>query len=305
MRGNAIYNHNRVARAEIDRTAFKVFADRLMALASDLVGENLDEKVSAALPLKTNELGVEPFGTDVDTVRMSVGVLAYLYRWWFRVETFNIEQLPPDGPVLVVANHSGQVPIDGIMIAMAMVLDAETPRFPRAMVERFIQRLPFLSMWFPRVGQVMGAPENAQRLLSSGEALIVFPEGVRGISKTFEHRYKLTPFGQGFVRLALETEAPILPVAVIGAEEQYPSVGKLEGLAKLLGLPAVPILPQLFFGMLAPLPTKYRLYFGEPMVFTGDPDDDDAAIEEMVWRVRATIQSMVNRGLKERKSIFW
>lgn len=305
MRGNAIYNYTRAARTEMDRTAFKVLADRLIALASDLLGENLDEKVSAALPLKTNELGVEPFGTDVDTVRMSVGILAYLYRWWFRVETYNTECLPGEGPVLVVANHSGQVPIDGIMIAMAMVLDAEKPRFPRAMVERFIQRAPFLSMWFPRVGQVMGTPENAERLLRSGEALIVFPEGVRGISKTFDQRYRLAPFGQGFMRLALETEAPILPVAVIGAEEQYPSVGKLEGLARILGLPALPILPQLFLGLWVPLPTKYRLYFGEPMVFSGDPDDDDAAIEEKVWRVRATIQSMVNRGLKERRAIFW
>lgn len=304
MRDSAIFNH-RVAHTEMDHTAFKLLADRAMAVASDLVGENLDEKVSAALPLNTNEVGVEPFGTDIDMVRLSVGVLVYLYRWWFRVEAHHVENLPSTGPVLIAANHSGQLPLDGIMIAMAMVLDNETPRFPRAMVERFIQRLPFLSVWFPRVGQVMGSPENAERLLRSGEALVVFPEGVRGVSKTFDQRYKLAPFGQGFMRLALATQAPIVPVAVIGAEEQYPSVSNLKGLAKILGMPAVPLMPQLLFGMLAPLPTKYRLYFGEPMYFTGDPDDDDAAIEEKVWRVRATIQSMVNRGLRERKAIFW
>lgn len=304
MRVRAIYNPQGSSPA-MDRTRFKALADRLMAVASDAVGENLDEKVSAALPLNTNEVGVEPFGADVDTVRMSAGLLAYLYRWWFRVEVHGIEHLPPKGAVLIVGNHSGQVPLDGVMIAMAMVLDAKHPRFPRAMVERFIQRLPFLSVWFPRMGQVMGAPENAHRLLSSGEALIVFPEGARGISKTFEQRYKLAPFGQGFMRLALETDTPIVPVAVIGAEEQYPSLANLRGLAKAIGMPALPVIPQLAFGMLAPLPTKYRLYFGEPMRFTGDHDDDDAVIDEKVWRVRATIQSMVNRGLKERKSIFW
>ena len=294
-----------VPPAEMDRSAFKAFADRLIATSSDLVGENLDAKVSAALPLNTNEVGIEPFGADVDTVRISVAILAYLYRWWFRVEVSGIENLPESGSVLVVGNHSGQVPLDGVMIAMAMVLDAPKPRFARAMVERFIQTLPFFSVWFPRVGQVLGTPENAQRLLESGEALVVFPEGVKGIAKSFDRRYKLAPFGQGFLRLALQTRTPILPVAVIGAEEQYPTVANLEGLGKLLGLPALPIIPQLFLGMLAPLPTKYRLHFGELMHFSGDPDDDDAVIDEKVWRVRATIQSMVNRGLKERKAIFW
>lgn len=304
MIGNANFS-NRVPLTDMDRTAFKAFADRLIAMSSEMVGENLDAKVSGTLPLNTNEIGYDPFGADVDTLRVSAAILAYLYRWWFRVEATGLENLPATGSVLIVSNHSGQIPLDGVMIAMAMVLDAETPRFPRAMVERFIQTLPFLSVWFPRAGQVMGSPENAQRLLENGEALIVFPEGVKGISKPFDRRYKLAPFGQGFVRLALETNTPILPVSVIGAEEQYPTVSNLSGLAKLLGLPALPIIPQLFMGMLAPLPTKYRIHFGEPMYFAGDPDDDDAAIDEKVWRVRATIQSMVNRGLKERKAIFW
>lgn len=304
MLGNANFS-NRVPPAEMDRTAFKALADRMIAVSSDLIGENLDEKVSAALPLNTNEVGVEPFGADVDAVRVAAAVMAYLYRWYFRVEATGVENIPADGSVLIVGNHSGQIPLDGIMIALAMVLDSPNPRMPRAMVERFIQTLPFLSVWFPRIGQVMGAPENALRLLQTGESLIVFPEGARGISKPFERRYKLAPFGQGFVRLALETNTPIVPVSVIGAEEQYPSVANLDGLAKLLGMPALPVIPQLLAGMLAPLPTKYRICFGEPLHFTGDPDDDDASIDEKVWRVRATIQSMVNRGLKERKAIFW
>ena len=134
---------------------------------------------------------------------------------------------------------------------------------------------------------------------------MVFPEGARGISKTFDKRYQMTPFGLGFMRLALETGTPIVPVAVVGAEEQYVSVGDFKPLAKLLGMPAFPIIPQLFVGMLAPLPTKYRLYFGEPLHFEGDPDDDDAVIEEKVWTVRTAIESMLQRGLEQREGVFF
>ena len=143
--------------------------------------------------------------------------------------------------------------------------------------------------------------QNPQRL---SETLIVVTEGSRGISKTFDQRYQLTDFGLGFVRLALETNTPIVPVAVIGGEEQYPSIADFKPLARLLRMPAFPVMPQIFFGMIAPLPTKYRLYFGEPLQFSGDADDDDAVIEEKVWLVKSTIQSMVNRGLRERKGVF-
>jgi len=293
-----------VAPSEMDRGAFAAFADRAMAVTQDLIGENIDEKICEAIPIKQNELGIEPFGLDLDTVRVSVAVAAYFYRWWFRVECEGVNSVP-DGRILIVSNHAGQVPIDGVMVAMALALDKDKPRFARAMVERFIQEMPFLSVWFPRVGQVLGSPENAKRLLESEEALVVFPEGVKGISKTFDDRYNLAPFGPGFMRLALETNTPIVPVAVIGNEEQYPSVSNLKGLASILGLPALPVIPQLFMGMLLPLPTKYRIQFGEPLYFTGDPDDEDAIIDEKVWRTQATVQSMVNRGLKERKAIFW
>jgi 3-isopropylmalate dehydrogenase len=116
---------------------------------------------------------------------------------------------------------------------------------------------------------VLGTPENARHLLEKEDALIIFPEGVKGISKTISERYKLAPFGPGFMRLALQTRSPIVPVAVIGAEEQYPSVADFKSFARLVGLPSLPIIPQLFMGFFAPLPTKYRLYFGEPRSLTG------------------------------------
>jgi 1-acyl-sn-glycerol-3-phosphate acyltransferase len=284
---------------------FKAFVDAVMSLSSRITGEDLDEQLSRTLPIRTlNEIGVDPFGIDIDTTRLSIVTLVYLHRYWFRTEVHGIENIP-NGRVLIVGNHSGQIPLDGVVIALAMALDGKPPRFPRAMLERFISTLPFFSVWFPRVGQVLGTPENARHLLEKEDALIIFPEGVKGISKTFSERYKLAPFGSGFMRLALETQAPIVPVAVIGAEEQYPSLFDLKRVARLFGLPALPIIPQLLLGFWLPLPTKYRLYFGEPLYFSGDPDDDDAAIEEKVWVVQATIQSMVNRGVKERKAIFW
>ncbi len=284
---------------------FKALTDKVSAFSSHVTHQDIDEAISRTLPIRTvNEVGIDPFGLDVDTLRLSVAVLVHLHRYWFRTEVHGIENIP-DGRVLIAGNHSGQVPLDGVVVAMSMVLDSERPRLPRAMVERFVSTLPFLSVWFPRVGQVLGTPENARYLLEKEEALVVFPEGVKGISKPFRDRYKLAPFGAGFMRLALESNAPIVPVAIIGAEEQYPSVADLKPLAKLLGLPSLPIIPQLFVGMLSPLPTKYRIYFGEPLHFTGDPDDEDSVIEEKVWVVQQTIQSMVNRGLKERTAIFW
>ncbi|HMI90429.1 MAG TPA: lysophospholipid acyltransferase family protein [Polyangiales bacterium] len=275
-----------------------------MALSSRLTGDDLEERVAQALTLSTNELGIDPFGADRDTVRLSVAFLVHLYRHWFRAEVHGIENMPA-GRVMLVSNHGGQIPLDGVVIACALLLDGKPPRFVRSMVERFISTLPFFSVWFPRVGQVLGAQDNARRLLEADEALLVFPEGAKGISKSFDQRYKLAPFGPGFMRLALETKSPIVPVAVIGAEEQYPSVGDFKKLAKAIGAPSIPIIPQLFMGMLMPLPTKYRVYFGEPLRFTGDPDDEDAVIDEKVWAVQTTVQSMVNRALRERRSIFW
>jgi 1-acyl-sn-glycerol-3-phosphate acyltransferase len=208
--------------------------------------------------------------------------------------------------MLLISNHSGQIPMDAALIGASLFMDVEPPRFMRAMVEKWTQTLPFVSLLFARVGQVVGVPENAKRLLEKDEALLVFPEGARGVSKSFDKRYQLVDFGLGFMRLALETGTPIVPVAVIGGEEQYISVGNFGSLAKFLRMPSMPILPQLLlpFGAL-PLPTRYRIYFGEPMHFEGDPDDDDAVIEEKVFVVKATIQSMINRGLKARKSVFF
>ena len=152
------------------------------------------------------------------------------------------------------------------------------------------------------MGQVVGTPENCRRLLAQEESILVFPEGAKGISKLYKDAYKLQEFGNGFMRLALETKTPIVPVAVVGAEEQAPALADLKGAARLLGMPALPVT---LTGLPLPLPTKYHIYFGEPMEFRGSADEEDSEVEKKVRQVMATIQAMLNEGLRDRKHYFW
>jgi 1-acyl-sn-glycerol-3-phosphate acyltransferase len=268
------------------------------------LGPDFEERAQL-LQSRYVEAGGDPFGLDMNAAKTALMVCGFLHRGYFRTEVRGVGNVPA-GRALLIANHSGQIPIDGAMIASAVFFDADPPRMIRAMVEKWSQTLPFVSTFFSRAGQVVGVPENAKRLLEMGELLLVFPEGTRGISKPFSRRYQLQEFGSGFLRLAIETDTPIVPIAVVGAEEQYINLGNVGWAAKALGMPALPVIPQaLIPGGQLPLPTKYRIHFGEPLRFRGDPDEDDAVIEEKVFVVRQTIQSMINRALKERRSIFF
>jgi 1-acyl-sn-glycerol-3-phosphate acyltransferase len=273
----------------------------------ELVDHRLGLEVARRTDLVTiqqNEYGFDPFGFHRDSIRYPLLVMRWLYRSYFRCETQGLEHVPQAGSCLFVANHSGQLPFDGLAIAAALFLDAPQPRVVRSMVEHFVPSVPFVSYLFSRWGQITGTPENCLRLLADGEAILVFPEGSRGVTKPFSRRYQLAEFGQGFMRLALETGAPIVPVAVIGAEEQAPAVN-IKPLARLFGTPAFPVVPYPPFVPVVPLPVKYRLYFGEPLHFHGDPDDDEDVLEEKVRAVKNRIQSMIHLGLQARKGIFW
>jgi 1-acyl-sn-glycerol-3-phosphate acyltransferase len=136
---------------------------------------------------------------------------------------------------------------------------------------------------------------------------MVFPEGVRGINKPFSQRYQLQRFGTGFMRLALQTRTPIVPVGIIGSEEQQPGLANLKRLGRLLGMPAFPLtlgFPWLGPLGILPLPVKYRIYFGEPLQFEDDPSDEESAIEEKVDRVKQAVSDLLGRGLRERAGIF-
>ncbi len=257
-----------------------------------------------ALVVHGNEFGFDPFGLSRQSLTSVMTFARLVYRYYFRAEAHGIENLPASGRVVLVSNHSGQLPFDALVIGSACFLEPPQPRLVRAMVEFFVPTIPFASYLFARWGQITGTPENCRRLLAAEEAVLVFPEGARGISKPFSKRYQLAEFGTGFMRLALEAGAPIVPVAVVGAEEQAPAMN-MKLLAKLFGVPAFPIVPYPPFVAAVPLPVKYRIYFGEPMRFSGDPDDDDDDLAERVKTVKNRIESMLHMGLRGRKHVFW
>ncbi len=275
--------------------------ERLQALTCELGGPGMRARIDKLTPPR-NEFGVDPYGFDLDYTTAALAPLLWLYRKYFRVEVHGIEHVPTEGRVLLAANHSGQLPFDAAMILVALFVELDPPRAARTLVERWVSTLPFVSTLYARCGQIVGTPENCRRLLAADEALIVFPEGVRGLNKPWSKRYQLQGFGQGFLRLALECDTPIVPVGVVGAEEQSPQLADLKGLARLLSMPALPLTPT---GLPFPLPARYHLHFGAPMRFEGSPDDEDAELERKVDQVKAAIDGLLKRGLAERKHVFW
>ncbi len=279
----------------------KLVREKLKAWTFELGGPGTQARLEQLTP-PSNEYGVDPYGYDIDFTCSAVAPLLWLYRKYFRVAVHGIDAVPSEGRVLLVANHSGQLPFDGAMIEMSLLVDKDPPRAVRALMDTWVPTLPFVSTFMSRCGQIVGTPENCRRLLAAGECLLVFPEGTRGLGKPFKDRYRLRDFGLGFMRLALENDAPVVPVGVVGAEEQAPSLLDVKPLAKLLGFPYFPLTPTL---LPLPLPTRYHIYFGAPMHFAGSPDDDDAVLEEKVAEVKRAVQRLLARGLAERKHVFW
>ena len=175
------------------------------------------------------------------------------------------------------------------------------------MGEYWIPQLPLVSVAAARGGAMVGTPENCIRMLRNGECVIAFPEGVRGMNKLYRDRYVLQRFGHGFMRLALETDTPIVPVGIVGSEEQQPGFANLERVARMLGMPALPVtlgFPWLGPLGLLPMPVKYHIRFGEPLHFEGEASDEDAVIEAKVETVKAAIDVLLDQGRRERKGVF-
>jgi 1-acyl-sn-glycerol-3-phosphate acyltransferase len=268
--------------------------------------QEIEQRLREA-PLRLNEYGFDPYGFHPDSASKYLLLAAILYRYYFRVETHDVANVPP-GRVLVVANHAGQFAYDGAMLLAALILEARPPRLARGMSEYFFWKLPWVSRTVARIGTMVGTPENCISMLNAEECVMVFPEGARGANKPFYKRYQLQRFGPGFMRLALETGAPILPVGIVGSEEQQPGLVNLERLGRSLGLPSLPITvtaPWLGpLGYAAALPVKYRIYFGEPLHIEGEPHEEDAAIDQKVDAVKAAMSKLLERGLEERSGIF-
>ncbi len=255
---------------------------------------------------------VDEYGYDEElTETVFMPILEFLYRRWWRVEVRGIENVPAHGPALVVANHSGTLPWDGAMIITAMHLDHPARPVIRLLGADLLWTVPFLSHWARKIGNTVACDEDALLLLKRGELVGVFPEGFKGIGKPFSERYRLQRFGRGgFVEVAIETGAPLIPCAVVGAEEIYPMVYDLQPLARLLGLPYFPITP--FFPLLGPLgmiplPSKWIIEFGEPIptdAYPPEAKDDSMTLFELSDRIRDTIQQMLYKNLMERGSWF-
>jgi len=266
------------------------------------LGAEIDEQLRRC-PTRLNEYDYDRWGLHPGVVARAAIITGLWYRYWFRAETHGIEHLPT-GRLLLIANHAGQVALDAAMIGAGMLLEADPPRIIRGMGEYWLPTVPFINIAMVRTGSVVGTRKNCVDLLEADECVIAFPEGVRGMNKLFSERYQLQRFGLGFMRLALETHTPIVPVAVVGSEEQAPAIANLKPLARVLQMPAFPITPMWpLLGPLGliPLPVKYRIYFGEPMTFEGYYNDGDEIIGEKVEQVKDRIRSMIESGLAERR----
>ena len=283
------------------------FKNELMKINTKLAGADMMSRIDR-ITTKVNEYGYDEFGFRPQMLKYTAPIIHFIKSKYFRTEVHGLQNVPKQGRVLLIANHGGTLAWDGLVIASTVFMDLEPPRLVRSMMEKFAAKAAYAGTFLFRMGQIIGTPENCERLLRNDEAILVFPEGVGGSSKLYKDRYQLQHFGHGFMRLALKTNTPIIPVAVIGNEEQFPSIFNIKSIARLLDVPAAPITPT--FPLLGPLgflpyPVKFRLYFGEPMSFEGDPDEEDTEIEIKVQAVKNTLQSMVIDGLHARKHIFW
>jgi 1-acyl-sn-glycerol-3-phosphate acyltransferase len=253
----------------------------------------------------------DEWGFDEEFADALLPFLEFLYDSWWRVETVGARNVPSHGRALLVANHAGILPWDATMISVGLVREHPLPRYPRFLVLDWAFQLPYISVAMRKLGGVVASPYNALRLLEQDELVAVFPEGVKGAGKPFKERYRLQRFGRGgFVELALRTGSPIVPVGVVGSEEIYPKIGEAPPLARLIGAPYFPLTPTFpLLGPLGviPLPSRWRIQFGEPIDtvrFGPDAAEDRSFVFELSEQVRESIQQLVYEGLVERGSAF-
>jgi 1-acyl-sn-glycerol-3-phosphate acyltransferase len=262
-----------------------------------LIDERVRERVRR-LEIPWSRHGVDPYGATQDDMARTFSMLGVLYRRYFQVTVSGLEHLPRHGRGMIIGNHSGGWALDALMIMASVFFELEPPRLAQGMVEKFILRLPFSGASSHRSGHMVGVPENAVRLLHDERLLLVFPEGARGTAKLFKERNSLVRFGTGFMRLAMEARAPIIPVGFVGGGEAIPSIVNLYRLGRLVGVPYIPVTPYL---LALPLPVALHIEYGEPMMFPGTGNEPDDVIAENVGQVKERITTLIDRGLEVRR----
>lgn len=258
----------------------------------DEVGERVER-----LELGFNPLGVDRFGVSKSHLKVFLTALGSLYRYYFRVKAYGIENVPGRGRAMLIGNHSGGVAFDGGMVIASMLLEMDPPRLAHAMVEKFLNATPIASQWTARTGQFVGLPENAIQLLEDERLLMVFPEGARGTAKLYKERFSLVDFGTGFMRLALQTKTPIVPFGFIGGGDALPTFHNSRTIGKLVGAPYVPFTPWL---LPVPIPAQLSVHYGKPMVFEGTGNEEDSVIFGYVEQVKEAVRAQMEAGRSQR-----
>jgi 1-acyl-sn-glycerol-3-phosphate acyltransferase len=282
-----------------------------LAEAGAVLPRDLGRALDRLLQRLAGDYEEDEWGFDEEFADALLPFLDFLYDRWWRVETTGARNVPSHGRAMLVANHAGIVPWDATMISLGLVREHPLPRYPRFLVLDWAFTLPYVSVAMRKLGGVVASPYNALRLLEQDELVAVFPEGIKGAGKPFRERYRLQRFGRGgFVEIALRTGAPIVPVAVVGSEEIYPKLGEARALARLLRMPYFPLTPTFpLLGMLGtiPLPSRWRIEFGEPIDtarFGPDAAEDRSFVFELSEQVREAIQGKVYDNLVARGSAF-
>ena len=261
------------------------------------VDPEVDER-TRALEIPFNVYGVDPFGISREYLTQFHSLLKWLYRTYFRVRVSGLENVPPRGRAMLVGNHSGGVAIDGAMVLASMLLEMNPPRLAQGMAEKFLAKLPFVSLWSSRCGQFTGLPEHAEQLLAAERLLMVFPEGARGTAKLYPERHSLVHFGTGFVRLAMKMKSPIVPFGFVGGGDAVPTIANAYKLGRLFGVPYIPITPYL---LTFPLPVDLEIVYGAPLVFEGTGNEDDEIVQAHVDVVKEAIASLIAEGIARRR----
>jgi len=272
------------------------------AVARWTVPAALRERVEQ-LALQDAGHGYDAFGANRDWVALGLAITQGLYDLWFRVDSRGHEHIPGEGSALLVANHSGTLPFDATMLWADVVRHSQPPRVARFVADHFVPNLPFVSTLYTRTGAVGGSRENLTHLLEQGELVAVFPEGTPGIGKHFRDRYQLQTWRPGHAELALATRTPVIPVGIVGAEEQMPQVGRIPLGSRMFGAPYLPVALTPF-----PLPVHYHIRYGSPLLLHERFDPDHACQPEVARQaaevVADAVRELIALGLSERKGVF-